>query len=88
VPILITCGCKNGKVRLERIVRKAGLVASFQWPQECMEFVEKIREKVETMGFAKKEFYTRIRPALKDGRVLLKVDTKRKEGEKFEGLAY
>jgi hypothetical protein len=30
VPILITCGCKNVKERLEVIVRKAGLVASFQ----------------------------------------------------------
>jgi hypothetical protein len=29
VPILISCGCKNVKGRLERIVRNAGLVASF-----------------------------------------------------------
>jgi hypothetical protein len=62
VPVLITCGCKNAKGRLEVIVKRAGLVASFQWPKECMEFVDKIREKVETMGFGKKEFYTRIRP--------------------------
>jgi hypothetical protein len=88
VPVLITCGCKTAKGRLEVIVRKAGLVASFQWPKECMEFVDKVREKVETMGFGKKEFYTRIRPVLAHGRVLLRVDTKRKEGGKFEGLAY
>ncbi len=88
VPILITCGCKNVKDRLEGIVRKAGLVATFQWPQECMEFVDKIREKVETMGYAKKEYYTRIRPTLVNGKVLLRVDTKRKEGGRFEGLAY
>ncbi len=88
MPIRITCGCKNVKGRLERIVRKAGLVASFQWPKECTEFVDKIREKVDTIGFGKKEYYTRIRPVLKDGRVLLRVDTKRKEGGKFEGLAY
>jgi hypothetical protein len=88
VPILITCGCKNAKERLEVIVKKAGLVASMQWPKECMEFVDKIREKVETMGFDKKEYYTRIRPVLTDGRVLLRVDTKRKEGGTFKGLAY
>jgi hypothetical protein len=88
VPVLITCGCKNVKGRLEAIVRKAGLVASFQWPKECMDFLDKIREKVETMGFGKNEFYTRIRPALVHRRVLLRVDTKRKEGGKFEGLAY
>jgi hypothetical protein len=88
VPVLITCGCKNAKGRMEAIVRKAGLVTSFQWPKECMEFVGKVREKVETMGFSKNEFYTRIRPALAHGRVLLRVDTKRKEGGKFKGLAY
>jgi DNA repair exonuclease SbcCD ATPase subunit len=88
VPILITCGCKNVKGRLERIVRNAGLVASFQWPKESMEFVEKIRDKVEAMGFGRKEFFTRIRPVTKEGKVLLRADTKRKEGGKFEGLAY
>ncbi len=88
VPILITCGCKNVKGRLEEMVRKAGLVASFQWPKECMEFVEKIREKVETMGFGKKEYYARVRPTLVDGRVLLRANTKKIEGGKFEGLAY
>ncbi len=30
VPILITCGCKNVKEKLEGIVRKAGRVATFQ----------------------------------------------------------
>jgi chromosome segregation ATPase len=88
VPILISCGCRNMKGRLERIVRNAGLVASFQWPKESMEFVEKIREKVEAMGFGRKEYYTRIRPVTKEGRVLLRADTKRKQGGKFEGLAY
>jgi hypothetical protein len=88
VPVLITCGCKNAKGRLEEIVRKAGLVPSFQWPKECMEFVDKLREKVEKMGFSKKDYYTRIRPASVHGRVLLRVDTKRKEGGKFKGVAY
>jgi hypothetical protein len=39
-----------------------------------MEFVDKIREKVEKMGFDKKEYYKRIRPAVIYGRVLLRVD--------------
>jgi hypothetical protein len=88
VPVLITCGCRNVKENLEAIVRKAGLIATFQWPKDCMEFVDKIREKVETMGFRKKEYYTRIRPARVDGRVFLRVETKKKVGGKFEGLAY
>jgi hypothetical protein len=88
VPVLITCGCQNVKERLEVLARRAGLVVTCQWPKECMEFVEKVREKVETMGFGKNEHYTRVRPVRKDGRVLLRVDTKRKEGGKFKGLAY
>ncbi len=40
------------------------------------------------MGFGKKEYYTRIRPAVKEGKVLLRADSKRKKGGKFEGLAY
>ncbi len=88
VPILISCGYKNVKERLEGMLRKAGLVASFQWPKECMEFVDKIHEKVETMGFSKTEYYTRVRPARVEGRVFLRVETKRKEEGKFKGLAY
>jgi hypothetical protein len=53
-----------------------------------MEYMDKIREKVETMGYSKMEYYTRIRPALGDERVFLRVETKKKEGGKFEGLAY
>ncbi len=87
-PILISCGCKNVKERLEGIVKRAGFVASFQWSKECMEFVDKISEKVESMGFSKTEYYTRIRPARVDGRVFLRVETKKKEGGKFKGLAY
>jgi hypothetical protein len=42
VPVLITYGCRNMKDRLEVLVRKAGMSTSFQWPKECMEFVDKI----------------------------------------------
>jgi hypothetical protein len=62
VLVLISCGCKNVKERLEGIARRAGLVASFQWSKECIEFVDKMREKMELMGFGKSEYYTRIRP--------------------------
>ncbi len=40
------------------------------------------------MGFGKKEYYMRIRPVRIDGRVLLKVGTKGKEGGRFKGLTY
>jgi hypothetical protein len=55
--------------------RTAGLVASMQWPKDGMEFVDRIREKVETMGVDRKKYYRRIRPVSTDGRVLLRVYT-------------
>jgi hypothetical protein len=73
---------------LEAIVKKAGMAVTLQWPKECMEFVDKVREKVEKMGFGKKEYYTRVRPARVDGRMFLRVETKKKEGGKFTGLGY
>jgi hypothetical protein len=53
-----------------------------------MEFVDKIREKVDVMGYSRKDYYTKVRPVLVVGRVFLRADTKKKEGGKFEGLAY
>ncbi len=88
VPVLITCGCRSMKDRLEVLVRKVGLRTSFQWPKECMEFVGKIREKVDMMGYGRQDFYTKVRPILIEGRVFLRADTKKKEGGNFEGLAY
>ncbi len=63
------------------------MVATFQWPKECMEFVEKNREKVGKMGFGKEEYYIRVRPVSTDGIILLRVDTNRKEGGTCKGLA-
>ncbi len=88
VPVLITCGCRNMKDRLEVLVRKTRLSTLFQWPKECMEFVDKIREKVDAMGYGRKDFYTKVRPILLEARVFLRADPKKKEGGKFEGLAY
>jgi hypothetical protein len=88
VPVLITCGCRNMKERMEVLVKKAGLIVSFQWPKECMDFVDKIRDKVEKMGFHRKEYYSRIRPVMVEGRVLLRAEIKKKNGGKFEGFAY
>jgi hypothetical protein len=88
VPVLITCGCKSVKERMEVLMRKSGTIVSFQWPKECLDFVDKIRAEVHKMGYDRKDYYTRVRPAKIDGQVLLRAETKKKEGGKFEGLAY
>jgi hypothetical protein len=87
VPVLITCGCRNVKDRMEVLMRKAGIGVTFQWPKECMDFVDKIREEVHNMGYDRKEYYTRVRPSMVDGRVFLRADVKKKDGGRFEWLA-
>jgi hypothetical protein len=88
VPVLITCGCRNVKERLEVLMRKAGVNVSFQWPKESMDFVDKIREEVNKMGYDRKEYFTRVRPVMVEGRVFLRAEVKKKDGGRFESLAY
>ncbi len=69
-------------------MRKAGVIVSFYWPKECMDFVDKICEEVNKMGYDRKEYFTRVRPAMFEGRVFLRAEIKKKDGGRFEGLAY
>jgi hypothetical protein len=43
---------------------------------------------VDTIGYSKKEYYTKVRPVMIEGRVFLRAETKKKDGGRFEGLAY
>jgi small-conductance mechanosensitive channel len=87
VPVLLACLCRSDRERLEKILRKAGLHVSFQWPKEILEFVNDIREEIEKMGYERKAFFTRLRPTLVDGRVYIRAECRKKEGGKFEQLA-
>jgi hypothetical protein len=53
-----------------------------------MDFVKQVREKVETMGFNRKDYFTRDRLLLVEGRVFLEAEIKKKDGRRFEGLVY
>ena len=88
VPVLLACQCGSEKGRLEEILRRAGLHVAFQWPKESLEFVSGVREEVERMGYGRKAFYTRVRPTVVEGRVVIRAEYRRKEGGKFEQLAW
>ena len=49
-PLLIKCGSRSEKERLEGMLRKAGVRVAFHWPREMLEFVEEVRGWVEEMG--------------------------------------
>jgi hypothetical protein len=53
-----------------------------------MDFVTGVREKVEETGYERHVYFTRIRPALVEGRVYIRADVKMKEGGKFKRVAY
>ncbi len=39
-------------------------------------------------GFERKKYYTGVRPTLAEGKMFLRTETKKKDGGKFEELAY
>jgi hypothetical protein len=57
VPVLLACFCRSDKERLEKILRKAGLHVSFQWPKKILELVNDVREEIEKMGYERKAFF-------------------------------
>ena len=69
-------------------MKKAGISVTFQWPKESLDFVEGVREKVENLGYERKTYFARIRPTVVEGTVYIRADVKRKDGGKFEKLAY
>jgi hypothetical protein len=56
VPILLKCERRSTKEQPEDIVRKAGFFLSFRWPKECLDFVSRPWEKVETMEYDGKNY--------------------------------
>ena len=87
VLVLVVCKCRSERDRLEEILRKARLHVSFQWPKESLEFVNGVRERVEKMGYGRKAYFTRVRPTVIEGRVMIKAECRNKDGGKFEQLA-
>ena len=83
VPVLIKCSCGGDKVRLERLIRNAGIRTSFHWPAEIMEYVRGIRERVERMGYGGQGEYVRVKAVRENGGIYLRAEARKKEGRKF-----
>jgi hypothetical protein len=80
VPTLFQCRDRRDAGDLESIMRTAGYFPSFHWPKEMMEFVGGVREEVKSRGIDDRANYFRIRPEVRDGAVMVKVEVKPKEG--------
>jgi len=80
VPTLFQCRDRRDAEDLESIMRTAGFFPSFHWPREMMEFVGGVREEVKGRGFDDRSNYIRVRPEVRDGALMVKVEVKPKDG--------
>jgi hypothetical protein len=80
VPTLFQCRDRRDTEDLEAIMRTAGYFPSFHWPREMMEFVGGVREAVKSGGVDDRSNFFRVRPEVRDGSLMVKVEVKPKEG--------
>ena len=80
VPTLFQCRDRRDTEDLEAILRTAGYFPSFHWPREMMDFVGGVREAVKSGGVDERSNFLRVRPEVRDGSLMVKVEVKPKEG--------
>jgi len=80
VPILFQCRDRRDAEDLDNILRGAGYYPSFHWPREIMDFLGAVKGEVRKQGFDERDYYFKIRPETRDGKVQIKVEVKQKEG--------
>ena len=84
MPTLFQCRDKRDIEDLDVILRSAGYYPSFHWPKEILEFITGIKKEVSKQGIDERSNYFRVRPELRDGKQLIKVEVKAKEqGRRF-----
>jgi len=88
VPILLECRTETDRKVIEDVLKGAGMFPVHYWPTECLDFVRNVREVVRKMGYMEEDYYIRIRPEEKDGRIVIRGDVKdRKGGDSFRKVA-
>ena len=51
MPVLLECRTEEDKLELGEILHEAGWHSSFEWPEECMEFVKEVKEEIKKLGY-------------------------------------
>ena len=87
VPILLECQDKVDADELDTMLRRSGYFCSFHWPQETMEFVNKIRDEVRRVGYDEQGYYVKIRPEDRAGEVRIRAEVKEKNGGRWQMAA-
>ncbi len=80
VPILFQCQDKRDTEAMEDILRGAGYHPTIHWPSEVMEFVWGVKDQVRKMGISDRDYFYKVRPEKREGKVQIKVEVKPKDG--------
>ena len=88
LPVLMECKTEEDKRVLEEILQEAGWHSSFEWPEECMEFIREVKNEIKKLGYAESTHDIKIRPETRNGRTEIRGEVREKEGGRFRSVAY
>ena len=87
MPVLLECRTEEDKRVLREILQVAGWHASFEWPEECMEFVREAKKEIRKLGYAESTHDLKLRPEIRNGRTEIRGEVRGKEGGRFRTVA-
>ena len=87
LPVLLECRTEDDKKTLEAILREAGWLSSFEWPEESMEFIREAKKEMNKLGYVERLHNMRIRPEVRDGRTKIRCEVRDKEGGRLRVVA-
>ena len=88
LPVLMECRTEEDKRVLEEILQEAGWHSSFEWPEECMEFIREVKKEIKKMGYAESTHDIKIRSETRNERTEMGGEVREKEGGRFSLLAF
>ena len=83
VPTLFQCRDKRDAEELRSILLDAGWFPSFHWPSEILEMVNHARDQVRREGYDDRDYYVKVRPERRGGKLFIKADVKAKRGGRY-----
>ena len=87
LPVLLECRTEDDKTTLEAILREAGWMSSFEWPEESMEFIREAKKEMNMLGYVERLHNMRIRPEIREGRTKIRCEVRDKEGGRLRVVA-
>ena len=81
-PPCCSAGTRDAE-ELESILKDSGWFPSFHWPSEILEMVNHARDQVRVAGFSEGDYYVKVRPERREGKLWIRADVKPKNGGRY-----